>query len=132
MIAFNEHEYMELEINCNELLGNDEIRFAGIINKMGNLIAGGFKDGINPFETDAKSRMMYMQMTLEISMRREFDSSLGAVNYIASRRENALMISMPIEENLLLISAVPSASTEKIVAKALRIFMKKYHRGHIV
>ena len=125
MIVFDEQKYVKLENNCNKLLSNDQVRFAGIVNKLGNLIAGGFKDGTNPFETDEKCRMMYMQMALEISMRREFDSSLGIVNYIASKRANALMISIPIDENLLLISAVSSASTDKIVDKALQIFSKQ-------
>lgn len=125
MIVFDEHEYVKLENNCNELLSNEQVRFAGIVNKMGNLIAGGFKDGINPFETDEKCRMMYMQMTLELSMRREFNSSLGVVNYIASKRENALMISVPINDNLLLISTVPSTLTDKMVDTALQIFSKQ-------
>ena len=127
MIVFDEQKYGKLENDCNELLSNEQVRFAGIVNKLGNLIAGGYKDGTNPFETDEKCRMMYMQMALELSMRQEFDSSLGIVNYIASKRENALMISIPINENLLLISAISSASTDKIVDKALQIFSK--HRG---
>ena len=86
------------------------------------MIAGGFKDGINPFETEEKRRMLYMQMVLEISMRKEFDSSLGPVNYIASRREKALMISMPLDSNLILISTQPNSSIEKIISKVIRVF----------
>lgn len=113
-----------IEGKCNQFLDDEQVRFVGIINKFGNLIAGGFKDGIDPFETDSKRRMLYMQMVLEIAMRKEFDSSLGPVNYIASNRGMALMISLPLNDHLLLISASPHASTEKLVTKALSIFEK--------
>lgn len=110
------------EQQCQELLNYDEIRFAGIINKLGNLIAGGPKPGIQQFETEEKNRMMYMQMVLDLSMRQEFDGSLGEVEYISSQRRNVLMISVPLKKDLLLISAKPSASTDKIILAASRIF----------
>lgn len=109
-------------LKCKELLNDDQIRFAGIINKLGNLIAGGFKDGIRPFMPEEHLRMMYMQMVLEISMRKDFDASLGEINYITALRNKALMISLPINDHLLLISAEPTAITERLITKALRVF----------
>ena len=109
---------------CSELLANKQIRFVGIINKFGNLIAGGFKEGVTPCVSVENLRLMYMQMVLEISMRKEFDSSLGNINYIASRRDKALMVSIPMDDHLLLISASPMYITEKLVTKALQIFDK--------
>ena len=117
MISLHVKKYTELEERCNVLLDDDQIRFAGVINKMGNLIAGGFREDVKPFQNDAKQRMLYMQMVLEISMRREFDSDLGDVNYTASKRNKALMITVPIEDRIVLVSAIPDASTERIVAK---------------
>ncbi len=37
---------------CSQLLGESEIRFAGIVDKDGQLIAGGFKVGLVPYEGD--------------------------------------------------------------------------------
>jgi len=65
---------------------------------------------------------MYMQMVLEVSMRKEFDETLGEIDYIASKRKNALMISIPMNDELLLISVNPKSSTEEIVAKAIKVF----------
>ena len=121
---------MTLQINqnyerkCEKLFEDEQLRFVGVINKLGNLIAGGFSKEIVPFETEEKSRMMYMQMVLEISMRREFDATLGEIDYIASKRKNALMISIPIDDELLLISASPYSVTEEIVSKAVKLFKK--------
>ena len=122
MISMHFEEYPSLDKGCNELLEDIEIRFAGVINKMGNLIVGGFKKDVKPFQNYTKQRMLYMQMVLEISMRREFDSDLGAVNYTASSRNNALMITIPIEDKIVLVSANPDASTKRIVNKIKNVF----------
>ena len=121
--------YQNYEQKCEELLQDKQFRFVGIINKLGNLIAGGFSHKITPFETEEKNRMMYMQMTLEISMRKDFDETLGEIDYIASKRKNALMISIPINDELLLIATNPKEKTEEVVSKALKIFrdMEEQH-----
>lgn len=122
MMSLNVENYVKLQNDCSELLRDEQIRFAGVINKMGNLVAGGFKEGVKPFQNDAKQRMLYMQRVLEISMRREFDQDLGNVNYTASRRDKALMITVPIYDKIVLVSSVPHASTKKIVAKINDVF----------
>ena len=66
--------------------------------------------------------MLYMQMVLEISMRSDFDSVLGKVNYTASNRNKALMITVPFEDKIILVSSIPDASTERIVAKINTVF----------
>ena len=110
------------EQKCEELLQDKQLRFVGVINKLGNLIAGGFGKEVTPFETDEKNRMMYLQMVLEVSMRRDFDETLGEIDYIASSRKNVLMISIPIGKELLLISASPFSVTKEIVSKAVKVF----------
>jgi hypothetical protein len=37
---------------CTQLLAESEIRFAGIVDKDGKLVAGGFKEGLVPHEGD--------------------------------------------------------------------------------
>jgi len=37
---------------CKKLLEESEIRFAGIVDKDGQLISGGFKEGLTPYEGD--------------------------------------------------------------------------------
>lgn len=111
------------EKKCQELLEFDEIRFVGIINKLGNLIEGGFKKNVRSLVIEKEQRMMYMQMALEIAMRKDFDSSLGEIDYLASKRKNVVMISIPVNDKLILISAEPTASPEEIVIQARKIFL---------
>ncbi len=113
-----------LEYMCNEMLIWDKVRFCGVINNMGNLIAGRFREGLTPHEDDYKRRSMYMQLSLEVAMRREHDDTLGPVEYLASKRGKVLMVSMPILDHIILISAEPDASPENVVKKAHHLFGK--------
>lgn len=100
------------------------VRFAGVINQMGNLVAGGFKDGINRLVDYNKEHMMYMELVLELRMRKEFDEELGQVNYLHSRRDKVSMISIPLNEYLVLISAEVWANVEELV-KTVQKLLKK-------
>jgi hypothetical protein len=118
------YEYGIYQQKCDQLLKEEEIRFAGLINHMGRLVAGGFKDGISPLEDEAERRKMYMELALRVSMRMEFDYTLGPVKYSASRREKAVMISFPLHSNVLLVSAKPSIDIEKCSQKILKMIGK--------
>ena len=90
----------ELEQSCQKILGLPKIRFVGVLNKMGNKIAGGFKEGVIPYLEDKDNRRMYVQFMLEYMMRKDFDEELGSIDYIVSRRANVTMISIPTKEYL--------------------------------
>ena len=114
-------EYWIYGQKCKKLLGYDGIRFAGLINSMGHLVAGGFKPGISPLEDDAERKKMYMELALRVSMRKEFDYSLGPVKYAASRREKAVMLSFPMNSNVLLVSAEPNVDIDKTANKIMKL-----------
>ncbi len=109
---------------CEQLLQENEIRFAGIINDQGSLISGGFKKGITPLEGDETKLQSFMEFVSKISIRKEFDQSLGPINYLAARRDKAVLISFPfpVSKIILLISAEPSVDIEKIAKKVVDIF----------
>ena len=62
--------------------------------------------------------MLYIQMALEIAMRKEFDDTLGKINYIATNRNKVLMITIPMDDHVILISAEPTYTADQIIAKA--------------
>lgn len=66
-------EIENLELACKNVLDLPKIRFVGVLNKMGNKIAGGFKEGVKPFLPDKENRRMYVQLMLEYMMRKDFD-----------------------------------------------------------
>ncbi len=117
-------EYSVFQQKCDLILNQDEVRFAGLINNMGKLVAGGFKEGITPLEDEAERRKMYMELALRVSMRSEFDYSLGPVKFSASRRANAVMMSFPINNNIMLVSADPSIDIEKFAQQIMKMIGK--------
>lgn len=112
------------EKKCNELLQDAEIRFAGIINEHGKLIAGGFKTGISPLEGDETKLNEFMEFVSKVSIRKNFDISLGPINYLAARRDKAVLISFPfpISKILLLVSAEPIVDIEELARKVVKVF----------
>lgn len=109
---------------CTELLKQPEIRFAGIVDKAGKLISGGFKEGLIPHEGDETRLQSFLEFVSKASIRKEYDESLGPINYLAARRDKAVLVSFPfpITQILLLISAEPSANIENLAKKVVSIF----------
>lgn len=122
MVMLTDEKIKSLEISCKKLAGIDKVRHVGIINRLGHLVAGGIKKGIIPLLDDEKIRMVYMQLQLDFQMRKELDDILGPIDYIASRRKNLLMISIPEHDYLVMISANPDADDKKIIKKAEELF----------
>ena len=112
------------DAKCKQLLQEPEIRFAGIINKEGNLILGGFKEGLVPYENDETKLQAFYNFVSKASIRKEFDESLGPINYIAARRDKAVLVSFPfpVSQILLLISAEPNTNIENLAKKVVKIF----------
>lgn len=122
MTVLSTKHIQELETACQELSKEDQVRHVGVINSLGNLVAGGFKKGITPLLDDGNMDMLYMQMQLDFKMRKELDDLLGSVDYIASRRTKNLVINVPVGENLVLITAEPDADDKSIIKKAEKLF----------
>lgn len=122
MVILSVEEIQKLNKACEELSKEDKVRHVGVINKLGHLVAGGLQKGMTPLLSEDRVRMMYMQMQLDFNMRQELDDVLGPIDYIASRRKNQLIISVPIEEHLVLITAEPNADDKKIIKRAEELF----------
>jgi hypothetical protein len=78
---------------CKKLLDEEEIRFAGIINEDGKLVSGGFKKEIIPLEEDESRLQSFMEFVSKVSIRKEYDKTLGPINYLAARRDKAVLVS---------------------------------------
>ena len=119
-----ELNYQVYDDKCKKLLEEDEIRFAGIINEDGKLVSGGFKKDITPLEEDESRLQSFMEFVSKVSIRKEYDKTLGPINYLAARRDKAVLVSFPfpVSKFVLLISAMPSVDIEKLAAKVVDIF----------
>lgn len=110
-------QFCFLDTLCKSICDKPKIRFCGIINSMGRLVAGSFKDSIQPLDNDQQRQMLYMQSRLELSMKGEFDENLGCVNHVVTYRDNVVIINMPLKNHRchFLISAERIADVREIV-----------------
>lgn len=111
-----------LDATCQQLVKLEEVLHVGVINRLGNLIAGDTKKGSLAFLDNEQLRMVYMQLQLDFQMRKELDNILGPIDYIASRRKNILMISVPVNNYLIMIAANPEADDKKIIQNTEELF----------
>ena len=112
------HDYFKLCSDVKEL--EPKIRFTGVINDRGRLVAGGMKEGVEPFESKKEDEILFMELALKVKMRKEFDKQLGLVNFAMSQREKALAMSFPIgNSDTLYVLADPSTEYRILVKKIL-------------
>lgn len=117
----------EYNKKCSDILSDPEIRFCGLIGKEGRLLAGGFKSGVVPLESDEDRLKMYNELALRIAKRKEFDSNLGRVKYSASRREKVVMMSFPIAGKIILITAEPNVNIDRLAYRIIEKLGKQWY-----
>ena len=112
---------MDYEKLCESAKKADsKIRFAGVINSKGRLIAGGMIPSKKRLGDRKRDEMLYMELALRVKMRREFDDDLGQVKFSMSFREKLIVMSFPIEDDVLMISMERKTKFEQIAFSILK------------
>ena len=113
---------MEKEVLCDSIKKLDPmIRFVGLINNKGHLVAGGMVEGKKTLEDTKKDEMLYMELALRVRMRQEFDSELGPVRFAMSYRDKVIVMSFPLQKEIILVSAETGMNFAKFPFDALKI-----------
>ena len=98
-----------------------KIRFAGVINDRGRLVAGGMRENVEPLESEKDDEMIFMELALRVKMRKEFDKQLGPVNFALASRQRALAMSFLLGEDILYVVAEPDADYGQLPKKIIAI-----------
>ena len=122
--------HSSMEKLCQSILEIRNIQFAGIIDTMGNLYAGGFKDAAIPKVSETEKRQMYMKFALESCFRRDFDSSLGAFRSAVIQRENCTIFTFNICQYLLLVFTETQIVNNTLLTKVQNLVLEN-HSDHI-
>src|SRR5678815_2951996 len=110
---------------CNGIFDTDvKIRFVGIIDEMGKLIVGDMKKGLPSLERDDGSIRLYLSYAINNVLRRDFDNVFGKVLYTFSEREKIKLLTVPIDNNLLLVSMDISSDHIELINKIQHIVSK--------
>ena len=81
---------------------SQSIRFAGVLNKMGRLIAGGMRQGLESLENKDDSLKLFVQFALRSRLRKDYDYVFGKSIYNFTEREKIKLASFPLDNNLIL------------------------------
>lgn len=103
---------------------DDKIRSARAINNKGKLIAGGMREGLKALEDVKKDEMLFMELSLRVRMRHEFDEEFGPVEFSLSYRGKIILISFPMEPNVLFVTGERQLDLNKIPFKILELIKK--------
>jgi hypothetical protein len=110
------------QLSKNVFAIDPAVRFAGVIDRMGKLVAGGMREGLKPLESVRDMDRLYIEFALRNAMRREFDAEFGPTIYAMSERERIKIATFPLPgENLLLISIERSSPHDRIISKILEL-----------
>ncbi|SRR5579875_86821 len=113
---------MDYEKVCRKVMDLDpKIRFVGMVNEKGRLVAGGMRQGLKSLEETRDGEMLYMELVLRAKMRRDFDKVLGPVQFALSYREKVIIMSFPTDDNVLLLSAEKGANFAEMPFEVLKI-----------
>ena len=107
------------------------IRFAGIVNNRGEVIEGGFKKGVEPLLDGTDEQQMYIHSLSNLTMLESYSRRLGRVRYCLTEHEKVTLMSFPIGDRILCISATPNADMNKIREKVLRVLSRRRGRPSI-
>ena len=116
------HKKLDFDTICEQVFKIDEkIRSARVINNKGKLIAGGMRQGLSALEDAKKDEMLFMELSLRVRMRHEFDEEFGPVEFSLSYRGKVILMSYPMIENVLFVSTERQVDLNKIPFKILEI-----------
>jgi hypothetical protein len=83
---------------CNQVLQLDKsIRFAGIANKLGTLIAYKLREGLVPLLNEEEIQNSIMKTVLRMKTREDYESKLGHVIYTFALYDSVKRASIPLD-----------------------------------
>jgi hypothetical protein len=118
------HHNNKLQKLCDAIFAlNSNIRFAGVVNNMGTLVAGGMRQSVKSMEDKGDSSTLYLESALRSEMRKDFDKEFGKTIYSFSEREKIKVASFPLhDDNLLRVSIEKQEQFhEKIIENILKL-----------
>jgi hypothetical protein len=117
----SDFEYQKYQSVYEELLKEPKIRFVGFVNYMGNLLIGGFRNGVTPLKEESERHKIFLEVALRVRTREDFDSNVGPVKYAASRRSKIVMMTFPLRNKILLVSSEPDIEMDTMAKKIITI-----------
>ncbi len=110
---------VNLEKLCTQVFKSDRrVRYVGILDETGRLIAGGMRKGVSSLEPMSEEIRLMANLTIQLSTDKTWDRYFGTTQYTFIKREKVSIIVFHIGNKVFLISAEPDFPLQQ--AQALR------------
>ena len=122
---------MSLDLNsiCSQVVSLDRsVRFAGIVNKMGKVVAHKFREGVIPVLSFQELEASAMGSVLRMKTREDSESKLGKAIYTFTLYEKVKRASIPIQWGdcvLAIVSFENEAEHERIILTRILPLLRK-------
>jgi hypothetical protein len=107
---------MDLNKLCERVFAlNDDIRYAGVIDSTGTLVAGGMRKGIDSIVSETDEEVFLTQTALRKSMRERFDASMGRARFAYIEREKISILTFYMADKMLLVTLEPNVDSHTAI-----------------
>ncbi len=94
---------------CNQVFAlDDDIRYAGVVDDSGTLVAGGMKKGLDSLTDQSNEELYLAQTALRKSMRQRFDNTLGRARFAYVERERISILTFYMNGHILVVTLEPN------------------------
>jgi len=111
---------------CERIIKLDRnIRFVGVVNGRGEVVEGGFQQGVQPLLNGTDEQQMYIQSLSNMTELKQYNDRLGRVRYSITEHEKVTLLTFPLNDGILCISTSAKTDPIKIRDKVMRTIRSK-------
>jgi hypothetical protein len=113
---------------CEQIIKLDRnIRFVGIVDGRGEVIEGGFQQGVKPLLNGTDEQQMYIQSLSNMTALKQYNDRLGRVRYSITEHEKVTLLTFPLNDGILCISTSSKTDPVKIRDRVMKAIKTKPH-----
>jgi hypothetical protein len=119
IVPEKELDISEYEQKCRDILDDDEIRYAVLLDEFGTLLAGGHKPGMTIRLNQEQLESVSKELASRVAKRKKFNDELGYVKYSASRREHVVIMSFPVYDKVIMLVAESNVNIDRLAFRVI-------------
>jgi hypothetical protein len=94
---------------------NEDIRYAGVIDSTGTLVAGGMRKGTDSIVSETDEELFLTHTALRKSMRDRFDTSMVGARFAYVEREKVSILTFYMGDKILLVTLEPNVDSHTAI-----------------
>jgi hypothetical protein len=101
---------------CNKIFNvSKDIRFVGVLDKSGRLLAGGMRAGLESLDDEIHQKRWFNQISIRREMYEMFDKIYGKTNFAYVEREKIKQLTFYLPVSTVLVTLQPTVSVNNVI-----------------